>query len=144
MSKTNTSSSNAAQDAFLNSWKLFGANKVDMNNILDLQKESLQTLQKAQRIAWDTYQEIRHRQNDTLSQMIARTSELANETMREGKPEDKLSKNVVHMQKSYENAIESAKEISELIKKANEQTTKLFTSNTSAALEKMKKTAAKS
>ena len=113
---------------------LFKSTPLSINAIAELQKKNITAFQKTQRIAFEAMQEVRTRQNEIFSQIMASTTSLANDAMKEGKPEDKLSHNAKILQQSYEQTMQSVKEISAIIQKANEETSGLIRNTTENAL----------
>ncbi len=59
---------------------------------------------------------------------------IAQDMMNAGKPEDKMARNSQAMQKSYEQAMEGAKEIAELVQKANSEAAGILTKRADESL----------
>ncbi len=95
-------------------------------SLLAIQKNNVETMKKIQNVFMENLQEISQRQSAVFSQIMAQTTTMANDMSYAGKPEDKLSHNMVAIKKSYEDAMTNAKEISMLVKKANDKATKIF------------------
>ncbi|MGH1455545.1 MAG: phasin family protein [Alphaproteobacteria bacterium] len=94
--------------------------------LLAMQKNNLNTMKKIQGVFFDNMQEIGQRQTAIFSQIMAQTTSLANDAAHGGKPEDKLAQNLAAVKQSYEDAMINAKEISLLVKKANEKASKIL------------------
>lgn len=134
MSKDKNTAATIGGNTLMDSMKFYNPSAKDFENILSIQKKNIETIKQTQKIAFETFQEIRTYQNDMFSQIIARSNQLANDVFREGKPEEKLASNAALVQKGYDDAIKSAKEISAIIKKANEKATSILSKNATDAM----------
>ena len=91
-------------------------------NILDIQKKNFETLTKAQQHTSESVMEIAQRQGEILSVMAQKNSEM----LSNGNTEDAFKMDADVIQKSYEEALANAKEISDMVKKANIETTSIL------------------
>ena len=94
--------------------------------LIDIQKRNIESFSQAQHIAIDKMQEIAQRQRDVFSQIMAQGSTVTNDIMSGGKPEEQLNRNTQVFQDSFEQMVENTKEISDLIKNANQETTSIL------------------
>lgn len=97
-----------------------------MKELFEIQKKNIESFKQAQQLTLSSMQEISHRQSELLSQIMAQNTAFANDILREGKPEDKIARNSEALLKSYEQAIKDAQEISDMMKKANTEATKIL------------------
>mgnify|MGYP003671936936 FL=1 len=101
---------------------------LNMQPLLEMQRKNIQAFNETQKTALETMQEIGNRQKDLFAKIMAQNAELANDLTKETAVENKLSYNAKAIQKSYEQTMESVKDVSALVKKANASTASLLKS----------------
>lgn len=111
---------------------------IDMQSLLETQRKNLQSLSEAQHLVMNNIQAIAQRQAEILSQMMQEQSSITQELMREGTPEEKMSKNAEMFKKSYEQVLANASEISEMVKKSNNETSALLNKRMTASMNEIK------
>ncbi len=115
----------------------------DVQQALDEQRKNMQSLAEIQQITAQNFQEIAHRQNALFSQIMRNNASIAQDMLNAGKPEDKLLRNSQAMQKNYEQAMESAKEIADLVQKTNSEATNILTKRADESVKKAQMSASK-
>lgn len=119
----NTLFSDDAFSSFLKNYQGFSGN---VQPLLEMQRKNFQAINETQKDVIETAQAISAHQKALFSKMVAQSSEFANDLIKEGKPEEKLARNAAVLQRSYEETLASAKEVSDLVRKANHRTSSLF------------------
>lgn len=140
----NPFSSFKANEFFKNFSALSKNNPFDPSKFLEFQRKNMETLSEAQQITADAFQEIVNKQIEIVSQLMEEQSFITNQLLREGTPEDKLTRNAELIKNSYEKAITGAKEISDLVKKTNTKATGLLNKRATASFKEIKETVNKS
>lgn len=115
-----------------------GAAPIDVSSLIETQRKNIQALSQAQQMAFGNIQAIARRQVEVISKFMEDQSKLTTELLREGKPEDKITKNAEIIKKSYENAMANAAEIAEMVKKANTETTGILNKRASATIKEIR------
>lgn len=134
---------------FFNPEKLFGGAleypkaPVNIQEALEIQRKNLSCLSEAQQLTAESIQTIVSKQVEFFSQFLEEQSHLTSELLREGKPEDKINKNAELIKASYERALTNAKEISDLVRKTNTQTTGLLNKRASASIKEIRESLGK-
>lgn len=144
MTQQNDSFKFFTDNDFFKSFTKFQAAPFDVQKLLEIQRKNLQALTEAQQLTVEGVQSIMGRQMEIVSQFMEEQSFLTNQLMREGNPEDKLSRNAELIKNSYEKAMANAKEISELVKKTNTKTTGILNKRASANFKEIRETVDKS
>lgn len=118
-------------------------NPFDPSKFLEIQRKNLETLSEAQQITAEAFQEIVNKQIEIVSQLMEEQSFIANQLLREGTPEDKLTRNAELIKNSYDKAMTSAKEITDLVKKTNTKASGLLNKRATASFKEIKETVEK-
>lgn len=93
---------------------------------MKIQNNNLSAMKEIQSVMFSNMQEISQRQTAVFSRIMEQTTLITNDISKEGRPEEKLAQNINVIKASYEDAMASVKEISALVRKANEKTTKIL------------------
>lgn len=123
--------------AFFDLFKQYRELPEQFKGLYDTQIKNIQSINKVQQTSIENFQEIAYRQNEIFSQIMQQTSTMANDMIDNSNPEEKLRKNALNFQKSYEQALSNAREISELIKKSNVETNKILTKRATESLQEV-------
>lgn len=95
-------------------------------HIMNIQMNNIEAFNDIQTIMFSNMQEIGQRQNEVFSRIMAQTNQITNDLSKEGRPEDKLAHNINAMQVSYKETMDSVKEISALVRKANDKAVRIL------------------
>ena len=112
---------------FFDFFKSYGNFPEGFNDLYSVHLKNVQTINMAQQASLENFQEIAHKQNQIFNQIMQHTTTMANDLISESKPEEKMKKNAENFQKGYEQAMQNAKEISDLLKKSGNDTGKILT-----------------
>ncbi len=94
--------------------------------LMRIQNNNINAIKEIQSIMFSNMQEVSQRQTAVFSRIMEQTTLITNDISKEGRPEAKLAQNIDTMKASYEDAMASVKEISALVRKANERATKVL------------------
>ncbi|MCB1783326.1 MAG: phasin family protein [Alphaproteobacteria bacterium] len=109
----------------------------DFQSLLETQRKNLQSFSEAQQLLIGNIQAIAQRQAEIVSHMMHEQSEITQELMREGTPEEKMAKNAQIFKKSYEQAMTNLSEISDMVKTSNTQASSLLNKRLSASMKEI-------
>lgn len=110
----------------------------DMTAILETQRKNFQAMSDAQKAAFENMQTIAQRQGELISKLVEEHGRMAQELMTEGTPEQKMAKNADAFKAVYENSIKNLEELSELVRKSNDETTNIINKRVSASVSEFK------
>lgn len=116
----------------------------DMSALLETQRKNFQAMSDAQKTAFENMQTIAQRQGEILSQLVEENGRLAQELMTEGTPEEKMAKNADVFKSVYEKSIRNLDELSELVRKSNDETSGIINKRISASVSEFKSALEKS
>jgi len=125
-------------DDFSKFFEAYQTLPVDIQGLLETQRKNLQSLSEAQQLLMNNIQAIAQRQSEIISQTMQEQSSITQALMREGTPEEKISQNAELLQKSYKKIMANATEISEMVKKSNDETSKLLNKRMTASMDEIK------
>lgn len=110
----------------------------DMTALMDIQRKNVQAMTEAQQLAVHNMQSIAQRQSEIVSQIIEDNAKIAKEMMGEGSPEDKMAKNADMFKSVYERTIKNMNDLSDMIKKSNEEASGVISNRVSASMGEIK------
>ncbi len=138
MAQSNPFSEFFSQNDFTKAFEQYQNLPFDMNALMDTQRKNMQALTEAQQHALEGLQAIAQRQATIMSQIVEDNSAIAKEFMGEGTPEEKLSKNADMFKKIYERTITNLQELSEMVNKSNNESSKIINKRVSASMNEIK------
>ena len=133
-----------ATTGFSEFFKRYSNTQLNMDTLLDIQKKNIQSFSHAQKLTTHNMMEIAQRQGEIFSQMMQQNTKYANQIMSNRQPEDKLRKNSDVIRKSYKQAMANAREISNMVQRANAETTKILAKRVDASVKEVTKATKKS
>ena len=123
---------------FFDLFKQYQSMPEQVKGLLDVQMKNIKSINQAQRVSMENFQEIASRQNEIFSQIMQQTTMMANDLSHDSSPENKLKRNALNFQKGYEQALSNVQEISELIKKSNATTSKILQDRANESIKEVK------
>lgn len=126
--------------------KMFGQFKlpnVDMSALMDAQKKNLDALAAANKATIEGAQELMKRQAEILQEAMTEASTLAKDLTASANPEELTSKQSKIVEDAMKKALENATELSGIVSKTQEETSKLITERFEASMNEIKDAADK-
>ena len=123
---------------FFDLFKQYQSMPEQVKGLFDVQMKNIKSINQAQRVSMENFQEIASRQNEIFSQIMQQTTMMANDMAHDSSPENKLKRNALNFQRGYEQALSNVQEISELIKKSNATTSKILKDRANESIEEVK------
>lgn len=130
MSEDNDFASQFPNKVFFDLFRQYQAMPESVKSLYDIQMKNVKSINQAQRVSIENFQEIASRQNEIFSNIMQQTTMMANDMAQNSSPEEKLKRSALHFQKSYEQALSNVQEISDLIKKSNAAAGKILKERT--------------
>lgn len=126
--------------------KMFGQFKlpnVDMSALMDAQKKNLDALAAANKATIEGAQELMKRQAEILQEAMTEASTLAKDLTTSANPEELTTKQTKIVEDAMKKALENATELSGIVSKTQEETSKLITERFEASMNEIKDAADK-
>ena len=118
----------------------FGSAPVDMKNLMESSRKTIQAITEAQQIAIESMQTIAQRQSEILSQFVQDQSAIARDIVNEGTPEEKIARSAELMRKAYEKTISGSREVADMLNKSTREATDVINNRVTNALNEIKTT----
>ena len=144
MANNTSSNANAYANQFFNTDFVKGllpANMLfpfNLEAVLETQRKNLEAFSEAQQVAIAHLQTIAQRQTDMLTQMVADNTEIAQQILGEGTPEEKMSRQADAVRQSYERSVTKLTEMTELVTRSNREAGEIINKRVAATLTELK------
>jgi phasin family protein len=94
---------------------------LDVDSLVAAQRRNLEALTQANQLAVEGVQAIARRQVELARQAVDEASTLMREWTQPGAPEERIAKNVELAKQAFEKGVANARELAELVSKANSE-----------------------
>lgn len=118
----------------------FGSAPVDVKNMMESSRKTMQAITEAQQIALESLQTIAQRQTEILSQFVQDQSAIARDIVNEGTPEEKIARSAELMRKAYEKTVSGSREVADMMSKSTREATDIINKRVTNALNEIKTT----
>lgn len=98
----------------------------DMKTVMDAQRKNMQAITEANQRAMTGWQTMAQRQAEMVSQFVQDNSALARETMKEGTPQEKFSRQADILKKACQTSIANTQELAEMMRKNSMEAAELL------------------
>lgn len=122
------------QDFFGN----FNAPNLDMSALVEAQNKNVQALTAANQAILEGAQSLMQRQAEMVKQVLEEASEAAKSLGSTANPQEAADKQIKLIENSFSEAVSNFAEISEMVKKTQDETTKLVTARFNESLEEFR------
>jgi phasin family protein len=92
---------------------------LDVESIVAAQRKNLEALTQANQLAVEGVQALARRQVELAREAVDEVSSLVREWTQPGAPEDRIVKNAEYAKQAFEKGVANARELAELVTKAN-------------------------
>jgi phasin family protein len=92
---------------------------LDVESIVAAQRKNLEALTQANQLAVEGVQALARRQVEIAREAVDEVSSLVREWSQPGAPEERIVKNAEYAKQAFEKGVANAKELAELVTKAN-------------------------
>ncbi len=92
---------------------------LDVESIVAAQRKNLEALTQANQLAVEGVQAVARRQVELARQAVDEASSLLREWTQPGAPEERIAKNAEYAKLAFEKGVANARELAELVTKAN-------------------------
>lgn len=92
---------------------------LDVESIMAAQRKNLEALTQANQLAVEGVQAVARRQVELARQAVDEASSLLREWSQPGAPEERIAKNAEYAKLAFEKGVANARELAELVTKAN-------------------------
>jgi phasin family protein len=111
---------------------------LDVESIVASQRKNLEALTQANQLAVEGVQAIARRQVEIARQAVDEASAAFRELAQPGAPEERLAKNVEFAKHAFEKGLANAKELAELVTKANSEAFEVIQKRVAESLEEIR------
>ena len=94
---------------------------LDVESIVAAQRKNLEALTQANQLAVEGVQAVARRQVEIARQAVDEASSLVREWTQPGAPEERMAKNAEYAKQAFEKSVANARELAELVTKANSE-----------------------
>jgi phasin family protein len=108
---------------------------VDVETIVASQRKNIEALTQANKLAFEGLQNVVKRQVEILRQSFDEIARLSKEFSEPGSPQDKAARQAEIAKDSFERVLSNARELTELVTKANNEAFELLNKRFSQSLE---------
>lgn len=116
----------------------FSNSQFDYKSLLETQRKNTEAFGEAMKLAGEGFQNYTKKCSEVMSQFVEEQSNLTHELIKDGTPQDKISRQAEILQKSYDKSVKTAKELADVLSKSNKQSTDLINKRVSASLKEIK------
>lgn len=116
----------------------FNAPNVDVKGLMETQSKNLQALTAANRAAIEGAQTLMQRQAEMVQQAMNEASEAAKALASSSSPQEAVAEQTKLIESVFSKAMANAAEISEMIKKTQDQTTEMVSSRISESMAELR------
>ena len=92
---------------------------LDVESIVAAQRKNLEALTQANQLAVEGVQAVARRQVEIAREAVDEVSSLVREWTQPGAPEERIAKNAEYAKQAFEKGVANARELAELVTKAN-------------------------
>ena len=111
---------------------------VDVDTLVTRQKKNIEALTEANRLAYDGLQAVVKRQVEILRQTMDEVGRAGQDITAPGTPQDKAAKQTELAKDAFERSLSNARELAEMIAKANSEAFDLLNKRFTQNLEEMR------
>ena len=115
-----------------------GLGAVDMNALVEAQRRNLEALAQANQVAAEGMKAMAQRQAEIMRQSMEQASTAMRDMMVPSSPEDKATRQTEIAKTAFERAIGNARELAELMTKAQHDAGDVITKRMTAGMEELK------
>jgi len=116
---------------------------VDMQSLMSSQRKNMEALTRANQLALEGMQAVFKRQAEILRQSLEESSAASRELSGSGSAQDKVAHQTDIAKEAFEKALANARELSEIVTKANGEAVDLLNKRFAAMLDEFKEAVAK-
>lgn len=113
----------------------------NVESLMVSQRKNVEALTQANQLALEGVQALARRQVEIAREAIEEASALVRELSQPGAPEDRLAKNVEIAKATFEKGLANARELAELMTKANSEAFNVITKRVTEGFEEIRDTA---
>jgi phasin family protein len=110
----------------------------DVESLVSAQRKNLEALTQANQLAVEGAQAIARRQVELTRQVVDEASAALREWTQPGAPEDRFAKNAEFAKHAFEKSVANAREIAELLTKANSEAFNVINKRVAETFEEMR------
>lgn len=130
-------------DQFSNMLKQYKLPGVDIDALVASQKKNVEALTHANRVAFEGMQAFARRQAEMLQEAMNETTKAFDSISKAGSPPEAAAKQVELTKNAFEKAVGNAREMSEMVSKANQDATNSINARISEQLDEIRDMALK-
>ncbi len=116
----------------------FGVPNVDMTALIEAQNKNVQALTAANRAILEGTQALMQRQAEMGKHVLEEASEVAKSLGSAASPQEAIEKQIKSLEDSFSEALANFNEISDMVKKTQDETAKLVTARFNDSLEELR------
>lgn len=110
----------------------------DYNAVLDIQRKNMEAFSEAGKLALEGFQAVMQRQAEIVSQLVADTSSIMQETAKEGTAAGKTDRHSDLVQKTYEKSVKNWQDLAGIIGKSGKEASDVVHDRVTASLTELK------
>lgn len=116
-----------------------GLGAVDMGSVLEAQRRNLEALAQANQVAAEGMKALAQRQGEIMRQTMEQTGAAMRDLMSPASPEDKAARQTEIAKAAFERAISNARELAEMMTRAQHEAGDVITKRMAASMEELKR-----
>jgi phasin family protein len=111
---------------------------LDIESLVAAQRKNLEALTQANQLAVEGVQAVARRQVEIARQAVDEASTLLREWTQPGAPEERIAKNAEYAKQAFEKGVANARELAELVTKANAEAFNVLNKRVAEGFEEMR------
>lgn len=115
-----------------------GLGSVDMGSVLEAQRRNLEALAQANQVAAEGFKALAQRQSEIMRHTMEQAGTAMRDLMSPASPEDKAARQTEIAKAAFERAIANARELAEMMTRAQHEAGDVIAKRMAASLEELK------
>ena len=112
--------------------------EIDIKTLMETQRRNMQAFSEAGQLAMGSWQNLARKQAEMMTRMVQDNSNIMQETLKEGTPEEKVARQAEVFKKAYEQSVLNSREMTELVIKSGKDTVDLINKRVSASINEIR------
>jgi phasin family protein len=111
---------------------------VDVEALVSAQRRNIEAITAANQLAFEGFQAVGRRQAEILRQTLEEAAAVMRDSVAQGSPEEKISKQTELAKQAFEKALANMKELADLLTKSNQEAAAVISARVTASIEEVK------
>ncbi len=111
---------------------------VDVEALVSAQRRNIEAITAANQLAFEGLQAVGRRQAEILRQTLEEAASVLRDSVAQGSPEEKISKQTELAKHAFEKALANMKELADLLTKSNQEAAAVISARVTASIDEVK------